>query len=185
MCAMVKSIAQACQLIKDVKVCTVFPSDKVKHTSLWEHVDLPDKQPGEQGWGEKMNAVWTWKTRLPAEFPDDIYYGKIKGGLAVLMDMEYMEESHFSQAYKPIQDLNGLAQHVYGIVAMEPRETAVLRKVAIEECGCTKSQFDTALKNLQIAMNIVRLNDPQAEQDTWVLFKELYLDVWDRYVDDE
>jgi hypothetical protein len=53
----------------------------------------------------------------------------------------------------------------------------------VEEFGCTKSQFDTALKNLQITMNIVRLNDPRAEQDTWVPFRELYLDVWQRYVE--
>lgn len=183
--ATVKSIAQARQLVREVKVCTIFPSDKVKHTSLWEHVDLPDKQPGEQGWGEKMSAVWTWKTRLPAEYPDDIYYGKIKGGLAVLMDMAYMEEVHFPQAYKQIESLIGLALHISRIVAEEPRETGALRKAAMEDCGCTKSQFDTALKNLQITMNIVRSNDPQAEQDTWVPFKELYLDVWDRYTDDE
>ena len=56
--------------------------------------------------------------------------------------------------------------------------------MAVEEFVCTKSQFDGALKKLQITMNIVRLNDPRAEQDTWVPFRELYLDVWQRYVDD-
>jgi hypothetical protein len=75
---MVKTIAQAHLLVKKVKACTIFHSDQVEHTSLWEHVDLPDKQAGETGWEQKMGAVWTWKTRLPAEYPNDIFYGKIK-----------------------------------------------------------------------------------------------------------
>ena len=52
----------------------------------------------------------------------------------------------------------------------------------MQEFGCSKSQFDTALKNLQITMNVVRMNDPSAERDTWVPFKEQYLNVWERYV---
>ena len=181
---MVKTIVQAYRLVKKVKICTIFPSDKVEHTSLWEHVDLPDKQEGESGWGKKMEAVWAWKTRLPAEYPDDIYYGKIKGGLAVLMDMGYMADTHFPQAYKHVESLNQLAQNISDKISAQPLDTTALRKRVIQELNCTKSQFDTALKNLQITMNIVRLNDPQAERDTWVPFSELYLDVWLRYVED-
>jgi hypothetical protein len=54
----------------------------------------------------------------------------------------------------------------------------------MEETGCTKSQFDTALKNLQITMNIARLNGPQIEKDTWVSFREMYLDIWNQHVND-
>ena len=185
MSTMAKTIAQAHRLVKNVKVCTIFPCDKVEHTSLWENVDLPDKQAGETGWGRKMSAVWTWKNRLPAEYPNDIFYGKFKGGLAVLMDMDYMVDTHFPQAYKHVRSLNRLAQYISDKISAEPWDTTTLRKIAMQEFSCTKSQFDTALKNLQITMNIVRLNDPQAEQDTWVPFRELYLDVWQRYVDDE
>jgi hypothetical protein len=168
-----------------VKVCTVFPSEKTEHTSLWENVDIPEKQPGEKGWGEKVSAVWSWKTRLPAEYPDDIYYGKIHGGLAVLMDMEYMTETHFPQAYKPVRKLNRLAQQINDFIEEQPWDTTTLRTMVMQEVGCSKSQFDSALKQLQISMNIVRLNDPAAEKDTWVPFRELYLDVWQRYVEGE
>lgn len=182
---MIKTIAQARQLIKEVKVCTVFPSKKVKHTSLFENVDLPEKQAGETGWGQKVSAVWTWKTQLPADYPDDIFYGKIKGGFAVLMDMDYMADIHFPWAYKDVRGLNSLAQYINGRVSEEPAETGTLRRMAIEEVGCTKSQFNTALKSLQITMNIVRLNHAEAARDTWVPFRELYIDVWQRYVSDE
>lgn len=182
---MITTIAQARRFIKQVKVCTVFPSEKTEHTSLWENVDLPEKQPGESGWGEKMSAVWSWKTRLPAEYPGDIYYGKIKGGLAVLMDMEYLADTHFPRAYKPVRTLNRLAQRIHALIEEQPWDTTTLRRTAVEEFGCTKSQFDGALKNLQITMNIVRLNDPRAEQDTWVPFRELYLGVWQRYVEED
>ena len=63
---MIKTIEQAHRFVKEVKICTIFSSDKTEHTSLWDHVDLPEKQPGESGWGEKMSAVWTWKTQLPS-----------------------------------------------------------------------------------------------------------------------
>ena len=122
MITMVKTIAQAHLIVEKVKVCTIFPSDKVGHTSLWEHVDLPDKQAGETGGGQKMGAVWTWKTRLPAEYPTDIFYGKIKGGLAVLMDMDYMADTHFPQAYKHVGSLNRLAQYINDKISAEPWE---------------------------------------------------------------
>ena len=55
--------------------------------------------------------------------------------------------------------------------------TGDLRKVAIEELGCTKSRFDTALKKLQISLNIVRSNDPNSEKDQWLTFSEAHLDI--------
>ncbi|NNE36388.1 MAG: hypothetical protein HKN13_14220 [Rhodothermales bacterium] len=181
---MIRTIEQAYEFIKEVKVCTIFATKKGEYPSLWENVNLPEKQPGEKGWGQKMEAVWTWKTRLPAEYPDDIYYGKIKGSLAVLMEMDYMAGTHFPQAYKSVRRLSQLAQHIFERISMEPADTTTLRKAIIEDFGCSKSQFDTALKHLQTTMNVVRLNDPRFERDTWVLFRELYFDVWEQYVDD-
>lgn len=178
---MIKTIEQAYQFVKRVKICTIFSSDKTEHTSLWENVDLPEKQSGEKGWGEKMAAVWSWKNQLPALYPNDIFYGKINGGFAVLMDMDYMVRDHFPRAYKNIQTLDSLSQYVHSRIIEEPWDTTSLRKATMQEVDCTKSQFDTALKNLQISMNIVRINDSQIERDTWVPFKELYLDVWRQF----
>ncbi|MAO64624.1 MAG: hypothetical protein CL666_06465 [Balneola sp.] len=182
---MIKTIEQACQFVKKVKVCTIFSSDKVEHTSLWEHVDLPEKQPGEKGWGKKMTTVWSWKNQLTALYPNEIFYGKINGGFAVLMDMDYMANDHFPRAYKDIQTQDSLAQHIYSKVVTEPWDTTSLRKVTMQEVGCTKSQFDTALKNLQVTMNIARLNDPQIERDRWVSFKEMHLNAWKQCVNDD
>lgn len=178
--AHIKTLEEARHFVKEAKVCTIFPSAKVDLPSLWEHVDIPDKQPGEKGWGEKMGAVWTWKNQLPAEYPNDIFYGKIKGGFAVLMDMDYMAHEHFPKAYKNIQTQKDLIQNIYEKILAEPWDTTSLRKASIEDFVCTKSQFDTALKNLQITMNIVRLNDSKIEKDTWVPFKEMYLDIWQK-----
>jgi hypothetical protein len=52
----------------------------------------------------------------------------------------------------------------------------------MEEQSCSKSQFDTALKNLQISLNIVRSNDPGIERDTWLTFQEVYPDIWHLHV---
>jgi len=99
--------------------------------------------------------------------------------------MDYLASDHFPQAYKDIQTQNILAQTIYSNIVVEPWDTSTLRKVTMQEVGCTKSQFNTALKNLQITMNIVRLNDSRIEKDTWVPFKELYLNVWQQYVNEK
>ena len=179
----IKNIEDARDFVKEVKVCTIFPSDKTELTSLYEHVDLPEKQPGESGWGQRMEAVWPWKNQLPTDYPNDVYYGKINGGFAVLMDMNHLAEVHFPAAYKPVNSLNQLAQWIHEKIRVEPWTTTELRNEIIRERGCSKSQFDTALKNLQISLNIVRACD--AEQDTWLTFREVYLDIWNRYVSEE
>ncbi len=176
----IKTLQDAAAFVKAVTICTIFPSDKVPYPSLYENVDLPEKQPGEKGWGRRMEAVWPWKNQLPSEYPNDIYYGKIKGGFAVLMDLDYLAETHFPAAHKPVDSLNELARRTYERIRQEPWTTTDLRSELIRETGCSKSQFDTALKNLQITLNIVRAND--AEQDTWLPFQEIYSDIWNRYV---
>ena len=179
----IKTIEDARDFIKEVKICTIFPSDKIQNTSLYENVDLPEKQPGESGWGQRMEAVWPWKNQLPADYPDEIYYGKIKGGFAVLMDLAYLGATHFPSAYQPVSSLHPLAQRVFEKIRVEPWTTTELRKEIIHEAGCSKSQFDGALKNLQISLNIVRACD--AEQDTWLPFQEVYAEIWNKHVSDE
>ncbi|MCA9899927.1 MAG: hypothetical protein H6654_00895 [Ardenticatenaceae bacterium] len=182
---MIKTFEEARTLVRELQICTIFASEKSGLPSLWEQVDLPEKVEGETGWGPKITAVWTWKNRLPATFPDEIFYGKIKGGLAVLMTMDYLRHTHFPAAYKPVSQLNSLAGHVFEMIRNEPWETTSLRHEAIEAYGCTKSQFDTALKNLQISLNVVRSNDPAIERDTWLAFQELYPEIWALHISEE
>ena len=182
---MIKEFEEARSLIEELKICTIFDSSKTELPSLWEHVDLPDKKKGEPGWGQKIEAVWSWKNRLPAEFPEEIFYGKVKGGFAVLMAMDYLRNVHFKSAYRRTDELNQLAGFIFEKIRIEPRETTTLRKEVVEEFHCSKSQFDTALKHLQISMNIVRSNDPGIERDTWLTFQELYPDIWDMYVPED
>jgi hypothetical protein len=182
---MIKTFEEARLLILELKICTIFESSKTELPSLWEHIDLPEKQKGEEGWGQKVSAVWDWKNRLPAEFPNEIFYGKIKGGFAVLMTMNYLRDFQFGWSYRSVDELNPLAAFIFEKIRIEPWETTDLRKEAIEKRGCSKSQFDTALKNLQISLNIVRSNDPEIERDTWLTFQDLYPDIWDSHVSED
>lgn len=179
---MIKTFEEARLLVQQLQVCTIYESAKTKLPSLWEYVDLPEKQPGEKGWGAKVAAVWDWKNRLPTEFPDEIFYGKVKGGFAVLMSMDYLREVHFKAAYQPVDKLNPLYAHVFEKIRVEPWDTTSLRNEMIQAYGCSKSQFDTALKNLQISLNVVRSNEPDIERDTWLTFKEQYPDIWNLHI---
>ena len=181
---MITTIEDAYAFAREVKICTIFAQNTV-HASLWEQVDLPDRQPGEKGRGQKVTAVWRWKNELPALYPDEIFYGKIRGGYAVLMEMAYLRDEHFPTAYQPVERLSRLAQLTYEQVRLEPGETGPLRNLVVSEYGATKSQFDTALKELQMSLNVVRSNGLHVERDTWVTFEELYPEIWDQHVTEE
>ncbi|MBL4575965.1 MAG: hypothetical protein JKY51_07690 [Opitutaceae bacterium] len=174
---MIKTIDQARRFILAEKICTIFKSNLKEIKSLWDTVDLPDRQAGEGGWGEKIGAIWYWKNALPELFPNEIFYGKIRGGAAVLMSMAYLRESHYQAYHKPVEECRELSREIFELVRLEPYETGVLRRECLERFGCTKNRFDGALKELQITLNIVRSNEPGLERDTWLRFSDVYPDI--------
>ena len=175
--AAVKTLEEAYEYVQSMKICTIF-SEKAKGIpSLWDAVDLPEDGGGRTKWGAKVEAVWAWKNELPETYPDDIYYGKIPGGHAALMTMDYLRETHYPSCHKPVEECSELAQQVYDITRLNPDTTGALRREAMDLYGCTKSRFDTALKQLQVTLNIVRSNDPDVKNDTWLPFSEIYLDL--------
>ena len=80
-------------------------------------------------------------------------------------------------AFQPVSELDPLSQEIYEMIRLEPAFTGTIRKKAIAELSTTKSRFDTALKKLQISLNIVRSNDPQLKNDFWLTMREVHLDI--------
>jgi len=174
---MIKTFHQAYRFVLKQKVCTVFGSKCSPYPSLWDNTDLSEKKPKGGGWNPKVVAVWDWKTRIPQTYPNEVFYGKVPGGDAVLMEMNHFRDVHYPDTYQPVHELDPLAQQVYEYIRLEPDYTGPLRKRAIAELGCTKSKFDTALKKLQISLNIVRSNDPKLKNDFWLPMHEVHLDL--------
>lgn len=172
--AAVTTLEGARRFVLRERMCTVLTSRREGVRSLWDAVALPDKKPGEKGWGRKMVAVWTWKTQLPARYPDEIFYGKIPGGLAVLMSLDYLRNEHYPKWHRELAACSPLAQRMYELVRLDVYETGELRRECIERLRCSRAQFERALKELQVTLNIVRSNDPEVEADTWLPFRELY-----------
>lgn len=173
----VKTLEEALEFVQEVGICTIFSGKAKGIPSLWDTVDLPEEGGGRTKWGAKVEAVWTWKNELPETYPDAIYYGKIPGGHAALMTIDYLRKTHYPMAHKPVEQCSELAQQVYEIIRLNPNTTGELRKEAMELHSCTKSRFDTALKQLQVTLNVVRSNEPGLSNDTWVPFSEVYLDL--------
>jgi hypothetical protein len=174
---MIKTFDEAYEFVLEEKVCTVFGSKGSPYPSLWDNTGLSEKKPKAGGWSPKVVAVWNWKTRIPSTYPDAVFYGKVQGGDAVLMEMQHFRNVHYADAFQPVSELDPLAQEVYEFIRLEPAYTGTLRKRAIAQRECTKSRFDTALKKLQVSLNIVRSNDPKLKNDFWLPMREVHLDI--------
>lgn len=177
----IKTFDQAYKFVLKHKVCTVFGSRNSPYESLWDNTALSEDKPEAGRWSPKVMAVWDWKTRIPQTYPDKIFYGKVKGGDAVLMEMQHFQNVHYPEAFQPASNLSSLAQDIFKFIRLEPNYTGELRKRAIAELGCSKSQFETALKHLQISLNVVRSNDVQHANDFWLPMREVHLDIVHRY----
>lgn len=173
--AWIKTIEDAYDFVQQVGLCTIFSGKAKGAPALWDAVDLPESG-GRTKWGAKVEAVWSWKNALPALYPDDIYYGKIRGGHAALMSMRYLREKHYPENHVPVQRCRELARQVYEIIRLSPATTGEVRCEAMDLHGCTKGRFESALKELQMTLNIVRSNERNLSRDVWVPFGEVYSD---------
>jgi hypothetical protein len=173
----VRTLKQARAYILQVGMCGIFSDAGIGMPNLWEVVDLPDRQPGEKGWGQKVVAIWRWKNELPAIYPEEIFYGKIPAGRAALMSMDYLCAEHYPKYHRPLRECTALAQRIYQRLRLDPQTTASLRE-ELDMTGCPeRNRFARALQELQVTLNIARRNSLEDENDTWVLFSEQYLEV--------
>lgn len=170
----VGTFAEAKAYVVQSGVCGIF-SD-VEGAGLWSVVDLPGRQPGEKGWGEKVTSIWRWKNELPARYPREIFYGKVPGGLAALMTLRYLKK-HYAVHHKPIRDCSPTAQKLFRIIQHDPITTKNLRIEADMTRPPEKNRCDRALQELQVTLNVVRRNALSDESDTWVPFREQYLEI--------
>ncbi len=175
--SVVRNPKQARSFVLEVGICGIFSDAKGRMASLWEVVDLPTRQPGEKGWGQRVTAIWGWKNELPAIYPDEIFYGKIPGGLAVLMSMDHLRMEHYPRHHRPLKECSALAQKIYAVLRHDPLTTAALREELEMTRRPERSAFDRALQELQITLNIARRNSLEDKNDTWVPFSEQYVDV--------
>lgn len=172
----IRTLKQALAYVRKTGICLVFADPKSDLPSLWDAIDLPERQPGEKGWGQKIGAVWNWKNQLPADYPDEIFYGKGPKGKSVLMTLDYLRTTHYPACHRPVEKCSLLARKIYELVRVEPLTTPALRKAVLQGDKSRKAAFAKALVELQVTLNIVRCNAPEITSDTWVRFGEQYAD---------
>jgi len=169
-----RTLKQARDFVRACGLCLVFADKKSDLPNLWDAIDLPEKQPGEKGWGRKIGALWSWKNQLPADYPDEIFYGKGAKGKTVLMTLDHLRTVHYPQFHQPVAECSPFARKLYEHIRIEPMTTPALRKAVLQGDRSRKAAFAKALVELQITLNIVRSNDPDITSDTWVRFAEQY-----------
>ena len=175
--AAVRTLNQARAYVLQVGICGIFSDSGIGMPNLWDVVDLPGRQPGEKGWGQKVIAIWRWKNELPALYPEEIFYGKIPGGRAVLISMDYLRVEHYPKYHRPLTECSALARKIYERLRLDPLTTSGLRGELNMARRPERNRFDRALQELQVTLNIARRNSLEDENDTWVLFSDQYLDV--------
>ena len=169
----VRTIEDARAWLEQVQICTILEDRSGKLPSLWDVVDAPDKQPGEGGWGEKMGLVWSWKNELPARYPGEIFYGKLKGGRAILCTFEHLR-SIYPVQHCSLDRVSETARDLYGVIREGPIPNRPLRQATSLDGKAGKARFDRALLELQVALLIVRVNRLDVEGDTWTTFEAQY-----------
>jgi hypothetical protein len=170
--ASVRTIEEAREFVLAVGVCRVLESGKAE-PSLWDAVDAPEKRPGEKRWGEKMGKVWSWKNELPARYPAEIFYGKRADGKAILCSMGALKAIYADQR-RPLLSLSETAQKLYAVIAQSEVNNAELKQLTGMTGKSHKAAFDRALVELQVALQIVRVNRTDVEGDTWTTFEKQY-----------
>ena len=170
--AAVRTIEEAREFVLAVGVCGIL-HDKSGAPNLWDAVDAPEKQPGEPGWGDKMGKVWSWKNELPARYPDEIFYGKRKVGTAMLCSMDALK-ALYERQHRPLNALSETAQRLYAVIKQDPVNNAELKQLTGLTGKGSKSAYDRALLELQVAFHIVRVNRTDADGDTWTPFSAQY-----------
>lgn len=174
--ASVRTLSQARAFVKKRGLVGIFSNGEGSMPSLWDAVDLPGRQPGEKGWGQKISAIWAWKNELPARWPEEIFYGKIPGGLAVLMTLERLE-THYRQHHVSLRECSAPAQKIAARLRLDPLTSSELRRELGLAHKSEKARFDRALQELQVTLNIARRNSLTDKNDTWVPFREQYLEI--------
>lgn len=173
----IKTIEQALDYVHQIRVCGIFGSKDSALPTLWDAVDLPHRSGGRTKWGARLEAVWAWKNELPAMFPDEIFYGKLPDGLAMLMTLDHLREVHYPAHHRAVSECSSLARRAYEWIRREPHTTGELRKALSPSGQISKSRLDAALVELQATLNITRSNAPNLKVDTWLPFAEQYPDI--------
>lgn len=172
----ITSFAQARAFVRQHGVVGIFGDKSSTVPSLWDAVDLPGRQPGETGWGQKVTAIWAWKNELPAAHPDEFFYGKLPNGQAVLMTLDRLA-THYAEAHRPIRDCSRLARDLFALIELDPATTGALRKKTAMTKPPERHRFDKALRELQTTLNVVRRNDPKDKSDTWIPFTDQHVEI--------
>ncbi len=166
----------ALEFLHSVGMCLIFgqsrPSKRDPLPTLWDVVDAPEKQPGEHGFGQRTEIVWRLKNELPMTYPDEIFYGKLRGGRAMLCTVTRLREIYPNQRQRP-DDVSRDARRLLDIIRLRPITNGELRLDAGFHQPDARSRFDRALQELQIALLIARVD---IEPDTWFLFDAVYPD---------
>jgi hypothetical protein len=170
----VRGVDDALEFVRGVGLCLIFADAKSSRRnrlpSLWDVVDAPDKQPGEKGFGERTGVVWRLKNDLPMTYPDEIFYGKLRGGRAMLCTMDHLRELHANQRQNP-DALGRDAQRLLEIIRLRPITNGELRLDAGFHQPEARSRFERALQELQVSLQVARVD---VDPDTWFLFDATY-----------
>ena len=167
----VRTVEDARRFVHEVGLCLIFnESERARLPSLWDVVDAPDKRPGERGFGERVSLVWRLKNDLPMSYPEEIFYGKLRGGRAMLCTVERLVEVYHRQRLAA-DAVSRDAQRLLRVIGARPITGRELRAEAGFEGAGAAARFNRALQELQVGLLIARVD---VDPDTWFLFDSAY-----------
>ena len=167
----VRTVEDARVFVRSAGLCLIFKAGPgSRYPALWDVVDAPDSQPGEGGHGPRDMLVWRLKNELPTCYPDEVFYGKLSGGRAMLCTLERLADLYRAQ-HREAGALSRDAQRLLALIAGRPISNKDLRLDSGFHTPDTRARFERALQELQVSFQIARVD---VEPDTWFPFAAVY-----------
>jgi hypothetical protein len=165
----VRTVEDARRFVQEVGLCLIFnETERARLPALWDVVDAPDRRPG-----ERVSLVWGLKNDLPMTYPDEVFYGKLRGGRAMLCTLDRLVELYRQQRVE-VSTVSRDAQRLLRVIAARPITSRELRAEAGFEDRASAARFTRALQELQVGLLIARVD---VEPDTWFLFDSAYPEI--------
>ncbi|GGS85132.1 AlkZ-related protein [Streptomyces chromofuscus] len=142
-----RSLEEAQEYIEDVGICLLFGGAAARYPSLRE-VSRDESLPRlPSGWGQDLEAMWTWKDTLPVK--GGAWLGRYLSGKQTLLSCRLLADLYeFEGEEDDVLSAAGLSEEAGRLAGLLLDEGPMSTRALREAVGVTGKRFDQVLTEL-------------------------------------